>query len=131
MFEVKIEESIAIAEVNAFMDKKVILPKRRQQLEAVVEAVVEGIMLGYIAINEDTSIEQTLIKPAGELTTIKYAARVAPEVMSKRIADLKTDNQTNRTLEYQKAYTGLLGAQIQKLEPADRNLADCIALFFQ
>ncbi len=131
MFVIKVYAEAAEKEVSALLDKKNIFPKRREQLQPVIEAVIEAITYGFVAIAEDGSIVQTLVTPVGGITELKYADRVAPAIMSKVIGALKVDNQSARNIAYVNQYTGILTATLEKLEPADRNIAESISLFFQ
>lgn len=131
MFEVKIPIDAAEAEVNKLLDKKKIFPKQRERLAPAIEAVAEGISYGFVTIHDDGKITQTLTTPIGDITELHYSARVEPAVINKNIAGLKIDNQTNRNMVYLKSYTGQLEAIINKMEAADRNIADSIAFFFQ
>jgi len=130
-FEIKVPIDKAEAEINSLLDKKKILPKQRARLEPAIEAVAEAISLGLVVIHDDGQITQTLLTPVGELTELKYSARVEPLTINKHISTLKIDNQTNRNLVYLKSYTGQLEATFNRLENADRNIADSIAFFFQ
>jgi hypothetical protein len=130
-FEQKISPEQAENEINALLDRKGVLPKQRERLGPAIEAVVEGMSLGFVDINDDDTIVQRLIKPLPSLTELKYAARIDPARINKQISELRIDTQTNRNLVYITAYTGQVTGTIQKLEGADRNIADSIAFFFQ
>lgn len=131
LFEIKVPVEKAEAEISSLLDKKKILPKQRARLEPAIEAVAEAMSLGLVVIHDDGQITQTLITPVGELTELKYCARVEPVTINKHISALKVDNQTNRNLVYLKSYTGQVEATFNRLENADRNIADSIAFFFQ
>ena len=131
MFEIKVNIDVAEKEVSALLDKKKIFPKQRERLQPAIEAVTEAVTYGFVKIETDGKITQTLLEPIGDITELIYAARMEPFTINKAIQTLKADNQTNRNLIYITSYTGQLQATINKLEPSDRNIADCIALFFQ
>lgn len=135
-FETKIPIEVAQQEVEDLLDKKNIKPKRRADLEGVIDVVVEAISLGLVAINEDGSIKQLLITPVGEsgtLTEINYKARVEPIAINNKLTALKGESAANPrmlSMVYMQAYTGLLAAQINNLEPSDRETANSIISFF-
>ncbi len=130
-FTEKVAPAVAEAEVNKYLDSRIILPKRREALQPAIESVVEAVSLGYISFADDGTITQTLIQPIGETTELIYKKNVDAATMQKAISGVKIYNQTNVNTCYISAYTGLLKAQVDKMEPADRNIAESIAFFFQ
>lgn len=126
-----LSEEQATAELNEFFDRRIIFPKRREALAAPIEAVVEAMTFGLVAIHEDGSITQKLCVPVGPLTELKYVADVPSSTISKLISNLKVYTQTNINMEYISAYTTVIKAQIEKMHPTDRNLADALAFFYQ
>lgn len=131
IFKEVIALSAAEEEVNKYLDTKVIMPKRREGLQPAIEAVSEAVSYGFVAFNDDGSITQKLIEPIGALTELVYRQKVDAATMQKEIATVKVFNQSNINACYIKCYSGLLKAQTDKLEPADRNTADSISFFFQ
>lgn len=132
-FQKVVPEDIAKKQVEALLDQKIILPGRRAKLEMAIEAVVEGVMLGVVIIHPDGAITQKLFVSVegvdgGEL---KYAAHVPAEVIARELQSLKTYNQLAVSTAYISMYTGQPTAVINRLEPADRNIADSIAFFCQ
>jgi len=129
-FKIVISQEQAEKEVADLLDKKGIFPKRREQLTNAIDAVVEGIVYGFVAIADDGTITQTLSAPFDSVTEIKYASRISPETVNKAVANGKQDSAQAKMNTYIGLYTGLLSAQILKLEPSDKNIADSISLFF-
>jgi len=136
-FEIKIDYEVALKDVNAYLDKKRMLPKRRETLTPAVEAVAEGISLGFIVIANDSTITHTLIDPikdkvTGEnaLETLTYKSRLEPSEVNKKISALKVQNQTTQTVAVASLLTEQPVGMLDKLEPQDRNICDCISLFF-
>jgi hypothetical protein len=121
----------AIEEINSLLDKKKVLPRRREALEQAIESVAEAIMFGYVSIKEDGTITQTLIESVGTLTELVYKPHVTAAVMNKELGTIKLYNQPNVNLAYIAMYTERSASEINKLEPADRNIADSISFFFQ
>lgn len=130
-FETKYPYGKAIEDINALLDKKKVLPRRREALEQAIESVAEGVQLGYVAIKEDGTITQTLIEPIGNLTELVYKPHVTAAVMNKELGSIKVYNQPNVNLAYITMYTDKSASEINRLEPADRNIADSISFFFQ
>lgn len=124
-------EEQATAELNEFFDRRIIFPKRREQLAAPIEAVVEAMTYGHVVINADGTITQKLCVPVGNVTELTFAADVPASTMSKLISNLKVYTQTNVNLEYISAYTTTIKGVVEKLHPTDRNLADALAFFYQ
>lgn len=131
MFEVKIPEQAAREEVEKLLDKKTVMPRRRKQLHESIESVVEAVSLGFVAIGEDGTVTQTLIKPVAGLTKLVFKPHVPASAVQKELATLR--NITNVTVNnvYLNLYTDTLQAQTDQLEPADRNTADSICFFCQ
>lgn len=130
-FVPKVAEEIATAEVNALLDKKRIMPKQRERIKLAVEAVIEAVVYGLVTIHEDGSITQTLDTAKGGITEIKYKDRVEPFEVNKELQRVNARTGDAVTLAYQKLYSGQPADIFLKLEPNDKNIADCIALFFQ
>ena len=130
-FSIVMQADQAEDEVNRLLQQKKIMPKRREALQIAVDSVVEAMTFGLVSISEDGTITQKLATPILPIETLVYVPRVAPETIMKKISELRVDNQTNRNMCYLKAYTNQSEGVINKLEPADRNIADSIAFFFQ
>lgn len=121
----------AEAEIDALLESKDIMPKRREALQVAVDAVAEAMSYGLVTIATDGEIVQKLIKPAGAVTELKYKPHVDAATMQSKLSAVKVYNQPNINACYISAYTGQLKAIIDRLEPADRNIADSISFFFQ
>lgn len=126
-----ITEALALEQIEGLIAKKKMLPKKREALAPAIERIAEAMVYGLLSINADGSMEQHLATPVNNLETIKYKARVEPEVINRELSKVKVDNQTNRNMVYLKAYSGLMEPQFNKLENTDREIADIIAFFFQ
>lgn len=121
----------AVKEINELFDKKKILPRRREALVAAVESVAEAMQYGYVGIAEDGTITQTFIEPVENVDKLVYKPHVVAGTMNKELNMIKVYTQTNVSLAYISMYTDRPASQINRLEPADRNIADSIAFFFQ
>ncbi len=130
-FTQKMSFEAATEEISKLLDQKKIFPKRREQIQVGIDAVAEAMQYGYVVIEADGRIVQTLVTPVGEVTQVTYAARVSPDAISKQLGALKVYNQPNVSMVYMKAYTNLMEPTIHKMEPTDRNTAEAITLFFQ
>lgn len=130
-FKVVVPVEQAEQDLQAWMDKKMIFPKRREALTPAIDTLIEQISYGNVAIEDDGSLTQKLIMPVGSTSELKYAPRISPLIVNKELQGLKNDNQANRNVTYIKLYTGQVANTINSLEPVDRTTADCIAFFFQ
>lgn len=131
-FQIKVPEAMAQKQVEDLLDQKIILPLRRTQLELAIKSVVEAVMLGAVAIAADGSITQTLFKQVEGIDgPLKYAADVDADKIARELQSLKTYNQMSVNTAYISMYTGLPAAVVNRLAPADRNIADSIAFFCQ
>lgn len=126
-----ITEEQAKAELAEFFDRRIIFPKRQEQLAAPIEAVVEAMTFGLVTINADGTITQQLCVPIGDTKELKYAADVPSSTMIRLTSNLKVFTQTNVNMEYISAYTSTIKGVLEKLHPTDRNLADSLAFFYQ
>lgn len=136
MFKVEIDYDTALADINAYIDKKRLLPKRRESLQAPIEAIAEAISLGFIVIGDNDIITHTLIDPikdsAGNIAYDKiiYKSRLDPSIVNKKISELKVLTQATQTAVISSLLTDQPIAVLNKMEPQDRNICDCISLFF-
>jgi len=136
MFEQVIDPELALKEVEAFLDRKKIYPKRRATLQGAVDTIAEAIQYGQVTIAEDGAITQELLDPIVDdkgnavLSKISYSARIAPSIMASKIAALKSQTMEDKLLCHTMAYSGQAAGIINKLESTDRNTCDAISLFF-
>ncbi len=121
----------AVKEIHELLDKKKVLPRRREALSAAIDTVAEAMQFGYVGIAEDGTITQTFIEPVENVDKLVYKPHVAAATMNKELNNIKIYTQTNVSLAYISMYTDRPASQINRLEPADRNIADSIAFFFQ
>lgn len=121
----------ATTDIHALLDKKNTLPRRREMLEPAIETVAEAMSFGMVTISEDGQIRQKLMVPVGDVTELVYVPHVPAGEMQKAISKLQVYNQATVNRTYISAYTGLLNAQVDKIEPTDRTIADAIAFFCQ
>jgi len=121
----------ATEEIEALLEKKDIMPSRMAALQMPIDAVAEAMSYGLVDISADGEITQRLVKPVGGLTELKYKEHVDAATMQRSLGLLKVYNQPSVNACYICAYTGQLKANIDKLEPPDRNIADSISFFFQ
>ncbi len=133
MLKEVISEEQALKEIDALLDKKKILPKRRATIQEGIDTVVEAMMYGLVTIDEKGCIKQTLQFPLGDnnsMTELVYADRIAPATIQKALSTIKVDSGTNRCLAYITTYTSNLQTTILNLESPDWNIAAAISLFF-
>ena len=130
-FEIKVKEDVARQEIEQLLEKKLIFPERIIQIEKAIEEVVTGVKYGFIVINDDETIVQTLMRPCDTVTELKYKPFVSPTEVNTALKNMTKETFKNTCLAYIKCYTGQTEAKINQLHPADRNLAECISLFFQ
>ena len=121
----------AVSDIHDLLDKKKVLPRRREALSAAIDAVAEAMQFGYVGISEDGTITQTFIEPVENVDKLVYKPHVTAATMNKELNSIKIYTQTNVSLAYISMYTDRPASQINRLEPADRNIADSIAFFFQ
>jgi hypothetical protein len=123
----------AVKDIHELLDKKVVLPKRREAMEdmKIISSVAEAISLGYVGINSDGTITQRMIHPESPQIELVYKQHVKAELMNKSLNAIKNLTQQNINLEYICMYTGKSASEVNRLEPVDRNVADSIAFFFQ
>lgn len=131
LFTKQYDESKALEEIHALLDKKKVLPRRREAIEPAIQAVVEAMVYGYVGISEDGKITQKLIEAVDNVSELVYKPHVTAAIMNKELGMLKNYTQVNISLAYISMYTDRPTSQINRLEPSDRNIADSIAFFFQ
>ena len=130
-FQIVVDQATAEAEVQRLLDRKKVFPKQRERLAPAIEQVVEAMTYGLVTINDDGSITQKLLEPINGIEEIKYASRIEPITINRRIQNLKVDNVTNRFLVYLSTYSNQMETIFLNMEPSDRSTADSIAFFFQ
>lgn len=120
----------AQAEVERMLDIKRVKPLRRAALEPAMKIVVEAIQYGEVIFNEDGSIIQNLSMPIPNVSKLEYKAHVAASVINAKLKALGNYSPAQKLAVNIQCYTGLAAQVVDMLEPADRDVADCLALFF-
>ena len=123
----------AVKDIHALLDKKHVLPKRREAMEnmKIISSVAEAMSFGFVGIADDGTITQRMMHPESPNVELVYKPHVKAELMNKSLNAIKNLTQQNINLEYICMYTGKSASEINRLEPVDRNVADSIAFFFQ
>lgn len=136
MFNEVVSIEVAEKELEAWVSRKKLLPSRLKAVKEILPVLVEPIQYGYISINADGTILQKLIEPICDsngipvVTEFTYKARVTPTEQNNAYAALKDKSLDSKTMAVLSLLTDQLPAMINKLENQDRQIADCIALFF-
>jgi hypothetical protein len=126
----------AEAEVSAWLDRKKILPKRRERLSVSIDNLIEAVQYGIISINDDGSIVHTLQIPVtdnkGEMVCDKltYKARIDTDSLLKAIAALKVNIADTQLMANIAELTGQPYGVITKMDPTDLTVAKSIGVFF-
>jgi hypothetical protein len=128
---VKVDEVTARQEVDTFLDGRKMMPRFRKSIEAAIETIVEAIVYGIVAINDDGSITQNLVTPVDSRESLTYKPHVTAFDMNAALIKAKAQSQIERNVVYITTYTGCLTSTVNKLEPTDRSNADSIAFFLQ
>lgn len=136
MFEIVIPFEDCQSDVKKYLIKKKMLPLRMKALEGPIDAVAEAMSLGFLIIGDGDVITHTLIEPvkdstgAVSLDKLTYKARLSPADVNKKISELKVLTQATQTAAISSMLTDQPVGILNKMEPQDRNICDCISLFF-
>ena len=125
----------ATKEVEALLDAKRIRPKRRADLQSVLDVLIEGVQYGFLTIDTATGLVMKMDTPvtAGNDTieSIAWPLRMDAATVQTRLASATPDKDgTNKVLALIHAYTGLAPAIIRKFEAGDNSLIQAIACVF-
>jgi hypothetical protein len=129
-FKILVSKEQATSEVDNYIASRVIKPSRREKLSDAKDVFIEAIMYGWLVINDDKTITQNLIHPVGDFNTFTYKFRVQADVIEAEKQRLKASTGSDIILINWCAYTGDVPNVYRKLEPADRETAEALTLFF-
>jgi hypothetical protein len=121
---------MATTEVDNYISRRVIKPSRLEKLEDARKTIIEAVQYGWVVINEDNTISQSLIESVGTYDTLKYKFRVPANVIETEKQRVKAKDFFDTLAVVFCAYSDMPLNVYKQLEPADKETADCIILFF-
>ncbi len=128
-----VERSIAVNDVNSWLDYKKVSPSKRQANEQSIETMVNAIEDGDLVVNEDKTLTLTLKIPVtGEVKfdTLVFQPRIPVETLHNSLGGVKATDVDARLLAHVSALTSKGKALIKKLDTEDYDVARAIATFF-
>ena len=132
LVEVMPEEQAQL-EIQAFLDSKYMMPKRRKQIEGQIETLVEAMQYGNLIISDD-KITHNLIVPitsgVSPLTCLEWKKRVASDSLRNKIKKLDILGQFMAVGLMCQVNPNIVEAIIDKLEQPDRAIYDSLCMVF-
>lgn len=129
-----IAREIAEAEFTEWLESKMVLPSVIEDNQDSFKTIVEAIMYGRLAIDENKSLVHTLAFPLGEddvaVTSLKYGHRINDKMIQKYTKGLShkdVDGRVNATIA---AMTNTARGIIEGLDSIDKKIANAITVFF-
>lgn len=125
---------LATAEVDKWLDRKKLLPSRRNNARTTIENLAEAVQFGILAIKDDGTIIHTLQDPVTDtngtpvLTELTYKARISTDEVLKAYGRLKNNTPDAQLIALIELLTG--SSFITKLEVGDLSIAKSIGVFF-
>lgn len=130
----KINAETARAEIEKWLDVKRIQATKRENLKPVINILEEAVADGFLTVDEDGTIEQTLIFPIeGEIKTetLKYKPRLNTKMLTPYMKGVKSGDQEGRLNAHICALTAQPRAVIDTLDNStDLQTGHAIATFF-
>jgi hypothetical protein len=125
---------LAKAEVKKWLDHKKISEKKREKNQDNIEALVEAIVDGHLALNETKfTFTHTLKFPTGEngqLTKLEYKSRLEVKEIQMQMQGIKSTDLHGIIISYACALTGKPRGVIAALDSEDYAIVQGIASFF-
>jgi hypothetical protein len=128
--KILVSKEQATIEVDNYISSRIIKPLKLAKLSEAREILIEAVMYGWLVINDDNTITQNLIVPIGDFNTFTYKFRVPADTIEAEKQRLKASTGSDIILINWCAYTGDVPNVYRKLEPADRETAEALTLFF-
>lgn len=132
----KITEEVARREVGKWLDYKKVKDKKRENLEAQIDVIVDNIVDGTLVLDSDHKFTHTLSFPLtnakGEVTlkSVTYKPRLTVKEINSKMSGIKASDADGRVIGYIAALTDQPSAIIANMDTEDNSLAQAFATFF-
>lgn len=133
MSNVKVFRDQAQKEINEWLEFKKIGDKKREDASEQIEALVNAVVEGILTITEDKKITHALKFPLeGELliNKLEYKPRLRVADIHTHMNGIKGGDADGRVRAYITALTGQPQNVIKALDTEDYSIAQSIAIFF-
>jgi len=128
----KVNFETATKEVEKWLDFKKIKPRRREQLQALIDTLVDSVQVGQLVLEDEMSFRMTLDFPVAEMSELKFKPRITDAELSKYKRNIKgADAWDTQQLVLLCGLTEQTTEIIKRMDTNDRNTADAIIIFFQ
>lgn len=128
-----VSKSVAIDDINRWLDAKRIREKKREQNKDLIDVLVEAVEDGILIVQEDNSLTMDLAFGIGEGESIKkltFKPRLRIDEVKPHLERVKSSDGDGRLMAYVTALTGQPTKLIYSMDTSDQSLATSIALFF-
>lgn len=122
-------------ELEAWLDWRKILPSQKEAYKDDIEKLADAMTLGLVSIDEEKKIHVKLRFPVGEegpdqLKELVCKARINDFDLQPYLKNVKAADGDGRILAYKAALTGVMKAQIQRLDSVDQGIMNSVVVFF-
>lgn len=128
-----VSKEVAQAEITKWLDSKKIGSLKRESQENQINVLVEAICDGFLKVESDCTLVQTLKfettegKPIKEL---RYKSRLTLKEVNQHLQSVKATDVDGRILAYAAALTGEAKGILVRFDTEDSSVMQAIVLFF-
>ena len=129
----KIDRSVAVAEVEKWLDKKKVLQSVKEQFQDNIDLLADAISEGHLILGEDFTFKHTLLHPFGEeekVTELTYKSRLNDKMLKPYLNGVKIGDSEGRFLAYIAALTSQPRGVLENMDSVDKKISMAIAVFF-
>jgi len=132
----KVSREVAETEINKWLDFKCIKPRRRTDLKAAIDMLVDAVEDGDLILEKNNNLIHKLMmgiqNEEGEKTvgSLTYTPRVNVGLVHKKLKNVQHDDAEGRLIAYVSQLTGQPTAVIEAIDTTDFGIAQAIATFF-
>lgn len=126
-------EKVAKDQLEKWLKYRRATPAQRKAYEMKLEHLVYSLMHGELVLNDDMSLEQTLIVSLGSqnpIKVLKFQPRLHLPALTEKLKGVASDNGDERILGYMAALTGTQRGILKDMCGDDHRIAEAIVLFF-
>ncbi|MBC7486083.1 MAG: hypothetical protein H7282_04975 [Cytophagaceae bacterium] len=131
--EVKIPLDKAAEEIEAWFDRKKIMPSQRETYKDHTEILVEALAYGILALDDQGCFTQQIQHTSEDeaaVSVLKYKSRVSARVVEPHLKGVKGSDSDGRILAYMACLTDQPKGVLKALDSSDSRIANSIVVFF-
>lgn len=127
----QINRETATEEVNAWLDRIKLSPRKRAEKSKEIDKLVDMVCYGEVRFNEDGNAVQKLIEPIPNFDELTYASRIKVEALITKSKSEGSSDAFTMTAVFVSVATGISTLLAKKLDSKDLEIPGIILGFFQ